>query len=70
MFFYLVHFRTYIFLPDNVIVKTAGALDYETQPTCNLEVTCSDGLLSSTGTYTVIVDNTVGSNPGLAIARN
>ncbi|KAH3879078.1 hypothetical protein DPMN_002979 [Dreissena polymorpha] len=39
----------------NQIVKTAGALDFETKATYNLDVTCTDDLLQTTDTYVVKV---------------
>ncbi|KAH3894832.1 hypothetical protein DPMN_018991 [Dreissena polymorpha] len=41
----------------NQIVKMAGALDSETKATYNLDVTCTDGLLQTTDTYVVKVQN-------------
>ncbi|KAH3895549.1 hypothetical protein DPMN_019714 [Dreissena polymorpha] len=41
----------------NQIVKTAGALDFETKATYNLDVTCTDDLLQTTDTYVVKVQN-------------
>ncbi|KAH3896689.1 hypothetical protein DPMN_020867 [Dreissena polymorpha] len=41
----------------NQIVKMAGALDFETKATYNLDVTCTDGLLEITDTCVVKVQN-------------
>ncbi|KAH3895736.1 hypothetical protein DPMN_019901 [Dreissena polymorpha] len=44
-------------ISSNQIVKTAGALDFETKATYNLDVTCTDDLLQTTDTYVVKVQN-------------
>ena len=41
------------------MVKTAGTLDFETQSSYTLEVTCTDGTLSTTDTITVNLANAV-----------
>ncbi|KAH3691512.1 hypothetical protein DPMN_190755 [Dreissena polymorpha] len=47
----------------------AGALDFETKATYNLDVTCTDGLLQTTDTYVVKVQNVV-SNVDINVLSN
>jgi len=47
----------------------AGALDFETKATYNLDVTCTDGLLQTTDTYVVKVQNVV-NNVDIYVVSN